>query len=90
MIEKIRTLNRVNYFAVQSTQHNTADPNTLLSAHNEHWIIINYVVPSLAVDVTEGWRKLHNNSLQILCQSNEGSDMMEHGTHMPKETYKIR
>ena len=34
MMEKIHTLNRVNYFAVQSTQHNTADPNTLLSTHN--------------------------------------------------------
>ena len=29
-------------------------------------------------------------SLHILCQSNEGLGMTEHGTHMPKETYKIR
>jgi hypothetical protein len=63
-MEKIHTLNGVNYFAVQSTQQNTADPNTLYSTHNG---TLNYnssnkdVVPSLAV-VTGGGRKLCNRT----------------------------
>jgi hypothetical protein len=65
MMEKIHTLNGVNYFAVQSTQENNADPNTLYSTHNgtlNYNSNNNHVVPSPAVEVTEGWRKLYNRT----------------------------
>jgi len=64
-MEKIHTLNGVNYFAVQSTQENTADPNTLYSTLNG---TLNYnsnnndAVPSPAVEITEGWRTLCNRT----------------------------
>jgi hypothetical protein len=67
MMEKIHTLNKVNYFAVQSTQQNTADPNTLYSTHNGilNCDSSNNVVLSLAVEVTEGWRKLRNRTSRL-------------------------
>jgi hypothetical protein len=66
MMEKIHTLNAVNYFAVQSTQQpNTADPNIVHSTRNETLYdnsTNNDVVHSMAVEVTEGWRKLCNRT----------------------------